>query len=133
MTDAKRRPANQLDNLVEAYLSDLVELPDEAVLEARSPQIDETVSFRQILKAAIDEAGKRRLKQARRAVENLPSAETSTVVDPAEARRYLAQAANDSRITLAARDLRDLPDEEVRRLYLQLKQLEQAARDGDKE
>src|SRR4051812_17631652 len=100
MTDAKRTPVKQLDNLVEAYLSDLIELPDEAVLEARSSKKNESASFREILTAAIDEAGKRRLRQARRAVEKLPSADTSIVVDPSEARRYLAQAANDSRITL---------------------------------
>ena len=133
MTDEKRTPAKQLDNFVDGYLRDLVEMPDDAVLEASSDARRESMSFRDILKAAIEETGKRRIKLARRALEQLPPADTTIIVDTAEARRYLAEAANDNRITLAARDLKELPDEEVHRLYLQLKQLEKSARDGNKD
>ena len=49
------------------------------------------------------------------------SANHADPVDVAAARQYLAEAANDQRITLAARELREVPDEEICRLYLQLK------------
>jgi hypothetical protein len=47
------------------------------------------------------------MKVARRALEQLPPADTTVTVDTAEARRYLAEAANDNRITLAARTLKN--------------------------
>lgn len=133
MTDKKRTPAKQLDNFVDAYLRDLVEMPDDAILEATSDVRGESTSFRDILNSAIEETGKRRMKVARRALQQLPRADTTVTVDTAEARRYLAEAANDHRITLAARDLRELPDEEVHRLYLELKHLERLARGGKKD
>ena len=133
MTDKKRTSAKQLENFVDAYLRDLVEMPDDAILEATSDVRGESTSFRDILRSAMEETGKRRMKVARRALEQLPPADTTVTVDTAEARRYLAEAANDNRITLAARDLRELPDEEVHRLYLELKHLERFARDGKKD
>jgi hypothetical protein len=127
MTKAKRTAVEQLDRLIDAYLRDLQEMPDDVVLDACGPE--HSRMFRDIVKTAIEHAGKRRLMQARWALEKEAQlVKAPDAVDLAEARRYLSEAANDHRITLAARDLREIPDEEVRRLYLQLRRLEELAR-----
>ena len=77
--------------------------------------------------AAKATAGQRRLAAAKAGVasrKGLPSEMSPATVTLDEARRYLAQAANDSRYTLAARGLGELSDEEVLRLYNQIKSLE---------
>jgi len=54
-------------------------------------------------------------------------------VSAAEARRFIEEAQNDSRYTLAARKLVEMSDEEVLRLYSQMKRLEdqeKADKDG---
>lgn len=130
MSDTKRTAVQQLDSLIDAYLKDLLELPDDVFLDdsAKSSVFDELV------KNATAEAGKRRLAQAKRDLASRARvADLKQPVDLAEARRYLAEAANDSRITLAARELREVPDDEICRLYLQLKQLEAEARNGKKD
>ena len=130
MSDTKRTAVQQLDSLIDAYLKDLLELPDDVFLDDTA----KSSVFPELVKNAVAEAGKRRLAQAKR---NLASRARVTdleqPVDLAEARRYLAEAANDSRITLAARELREGPDDEICRLYLQLKQLEAEARNSKKD
>lgn len=129
MTKAKRTAVEQLDSLIDAYLRDLQEMPDDVVLDACGPVDEHSRIFRDIAKTAIEQAGKRRLAHARRALDReVQLVEAPDAGDLAEARRYLFEAANDHRITLAARDLREIPDEEVRRLYLQLRRLEELAR-----
>ena len=135
MTKAKRTAVEQLKSLIDAYLRDLQEMPDDVVLDACGAADEHSRIFRDIVKAATEQAGKRRLIEARRALDKevqLVEA-AQEAVDLAEARRYLSEAANDHRITLAARDLREIPDEEVRRLYLQLKRLEELARVAKKD
>lgn len=120
MSDTKRTAVQQLDSLIDSYLKDLLELPDDVFLDdaARS------VEFHEVVKKAMAETGKRRLTRAKRELESRARVSESNPVDVSEARRYLAEAANDNRITLAARELREVPDEEICRLYLQLKELE---------
>lgn len=127
MSNPKRTAVEQLDALIDAYLEDLLELPDEAILPAPEHSEMQRSAFSEMKKAAYVEAGKRRLARAKRAVvANTLDTGSRQPIDLVEARRYLAQAANDARITLAARDMRDMPDEEVERLYLQLRELESA-------
>lgn len=127
MSDPKRTAVQQLDSLIDAYLKDLLELSDDVFLDDTA----QSNVFRELIKNATAKAGKRRLARAKRELENRARvAESNQPVDVAMARRYLAEAANDNRITLAARELREVPDEEVCRIYLQLKQLEAQARNG---
>lgn len=127
MSNQKRSAVEQLDALIDAYLEDLQEAPD-AELVADSKRVEmQRATFEELVKAATLESGKRRLAHARRALV-ARSRETKPLepINLAEARRYIAEAANDARITLAARDLFEMPDEEVERIYRQLKELESA-------
>lgn len=131
MSDPKRMAVQQLDALIDAYLKDLLELPDEAFVSDAGHAAAQSSVFRELVKNSAAEAGQRRLARAKRELANRAHvAEAHHPVDVAEARRYLAEAANDNRITLAARELREVPDDEICRLYLQLKQLEAEARNS---
>jgi hypothetical protein len=131
MSDPKRTAVEELDSLVDAYLEDLVEAPDDVFEDDTGHAVAESSVFHELVTAANVEAGKRRLLRARRELESSARAvESDRRVDLAEARRYLAEAANDNRITLAARELNEVPDEEIIRIYLQLQQLEAQTRKG---
>ena len=127
MSTAKRSVVEELDALIDAYLEDLQEVP-EADLLADANQVEmQRANFDKLVKAATAEAGKRRLALAKRALAAKSGNPMALEpIDLAEARRYIAEAANDSRITLAARDLVEMPDEEVERIYRQLKELDSA-------
>jgi hypothetical protein len=131
MTNPKRTAAEQLDSLLDAYLSDLLELPPEDVLADPGDPSGERKFFQNLVEKARAEAGKRRLAKAKAELgEKALITPTDQPVDIEVARRYIAAAANDKRFTLAARDLREIPDEEVIRLYLQLKHLEAENKKG---
>lgn len=121
------KPSNFI-NFVDVLTEELLAMPDEQVLEGHDPSAIQGEA-QAMLKAARAEAGKRRMAAAKAGVAALKARPALTlpeaVVSVAEARRFLAQAENDPRYTLAARKLGEMPDEEVLRLYRQLKQLEQ--------
>jgi hypothetical protein len=124
MSDPKRSPVKQLDSLVDAYLKDLLETPDDVFEDDAAHADPQSSAFREVVETAMVEAGKRRLLRARQQIERRAHVVgPDQLVDLAEARRYLAEAANDNRITLAARELQEIPDEEVLRIYRQLQQL----------
>lgn len=127
------KPSN-ITTFVDALTQELIDMPDEQVLEGRDA-VQLQAAAQVLLKSARAEAGKRRMATAKAGVSALrakPS--TSNVqmenVSAAEARRFVAQAQNDSRYTLAARKLGDMTDEEVLRLYSQMKHLEDASNKG---
>lgn len=127
------KPSN-FKNFVDALTEELIAMPDEQLLEGCDANAIQSDALA-VLKAARAEAGRRRLAAAKAGVASLRSkaaepAAPHPEVSVDEARRFLAQAQNDSRYTLAARKLGEMPDEEVLRLYRQLKQLEQGASDG---
>lgn len=127
MSTAKRSVVEELDALIDAYLEDLQEVPEADLLAGPDRVEMQRANFDKLVKAATMEAGKRRLALAKRAL--AAKSGNPMPLEPiglAEARRYIAEAANDARITLAARDLVEMPDEEVERLYRQLKELESA-------
>jgi hypothetical protein len=114
------------ENFVDAMVDELIAMPDEQVLEGFVPNAVQADGSA-LLNAAKTEAGRRRLAAAKSGLASLKEARTNVVlpdVSADEARRYVAQAANDNRYTLAARSLGDLSDEEALRLYRQLKTLE---------
>lgn len=91
--------------------------------------------FSTMFAASKKEAGRRRLAAAKNAISNDASGQTSkSKVSIEDARRFLAEAANDKRFTMAARNLSEMPDDETMRLYLQLQELlniSQSNTDGD--
>lgn len=133
MGDIKMTPAELLlEKLVDACLDDLAKLSlTDAAIEFGAPN-DDAVAFDTILARAKAEAGSRRLLAAKAAVAARAEAEKPAVdIDIAAARRFLADAANDPQFTLAARDLGELPDEEIIRLYLQAIELKARKENGD--
>ena len=124
MSDGKRNAVLRLQAFIDAYLEDLQNQNDEELIGGAETESEDALRFAQIVGGAKREAGKRRLAAARGAMNGrVPSAAATTPVDLNEARRFIAQAANDARITLAARQLEEMSDEDVERLYRQLKDL----------
>lgn len=125
MTIQKRTAVEQLDALLDSFCEEWQELPADETRPAPETEAMYVLAFSKIRSAAYMEAGKRRLARAKHAIAaKVQESSPRQPIDLAEARLYLLQAANDARITLAARDMRELPDDEVERLYWQLKELE---------
>jgi hypothetical protein len=125
MSNPNRNPVEQLQAFIEAYLDDLQEKTDAELLS--DPTLAKTQAFRfsRLVSAAKVEVGRRRLSAARRAVAaQAGDPRPLPPVDLVEARRFIAEAANEARITLAARDLVEMPDEDIERIYRQLKELD---------
>jgi hypothetical protein len=108
-----------------AYLQELVETPDADILKSEK---DIRPDFgAKLLAGAKAEAARRRLNRAKAGVSTTRkdlSSEARAGITPAIARVLLAKYANDSRLTLAARNLDELSDEDVIRLCQQLQHLE---------
>jgi 2-methylcitrate dehydratase PrpD len=123
------------ENLLGALVSELIEMPDEQALEGVAPAIAQAEGLR-LLQAAKVQAGKARLaaaKAGRAAVQAPPvTVAQSANVTPDEARRFIGQTANDGRYALAARSLRDMPDDEVLRLYVKLRSLQSDPHGADR-
>ena len=79
-----------------------------------------------LLAAARAEVGRRRLAAAKAGVALSAAAQETkmTAVDIQQARAFVQTAMNDSRYTLAARQLDEMSDEDVLRMYQQLQQLQ---------
>ena len=121
------KPKTPFDNLMDVMVDELIAMTDAEVLESVDAAAVQAEGL-EILNAAKAEAGRRRLAAAKAGI--AASREQRVVthggqnITVEEARRYLARAANDSRYTLAARNLGELSDDEVLRLYSQIKMLE---------
>ena len=116
--------AEKMNNLVDVFLAELVEMTDEDVLDGDNALLSKASGIA-LLDSAKAEAGRRRLAKAReRSSMSDVTARTLQNVSVADARAFLRIAANDSRYTLAARELGEMSDEDVIRLYQQLLQLQ---------
>jgi hypothetical protein len=127
------KPSN-FNNFVDALTQELIDMPDEQALEGKDVA-ELQASAQALLKSARAEAGRRRMVAAKAgvaAIRNRPpvTGASGLSVSVADARRFIAQAQNDSRYTLAARKLGEMSDEEVLRLYEQMKRLEDAGNKG---
>lgn len=118
-------PKHPEEAFLEALALELAAVPDAEILEGvDAGQVLER--GKQALAAAKKEAGRRRLQRAKSALAAREFARDfdAAPVSAAEARAFLAQAANDPRYTLAARKLDEMSDEDVLRLYRQAKRLD---------
>jgi hypothetical protein len=119
-------PTSEFDNFIEVLVDELIAMPDDQVLDGQNQDAVRAHGLT-LLQAAKSEAGRRRLAAARQGAVALTQREevvNEVAVDVAQARRYISQAMNDSRYTLAARSLAELTDDEILRLYRQVKSLE---------
>lgn len=128
---ADKSRKTQLENFLDAYLQDLLEMSDKEVLDGADPAALKAEALR-MLDSAKAEAGKRRLAAARARMASASTAvpERMRDVSAAEARAYLKKAVNDPRFTLAARELGEMSDEDVIWLYQQIRLLEERSDNG---
>lgn len=125
------KPTNEFDNFIDAFVDELIATPDDQILDGLDPAAVHAKGLG-LLQAAKINASRSRLAAAKAGYAALKSKPAIVLqsVSPEEARRFLAQAANDSRFTLAARNLGELSDDEAIALYKKLKSIE-SSRDGD--
>jgi hypothetical protein len=120
---------DQFDFFLESYLQELIATPDSEILEDTSEAAERAIGSK-ILDSARASAAKRRMQAAKAGIAdtvvNLNFAKTP--FSPAVARAYLAKRYGDDCMTLAARNIGDLSDDDVLRLYAQLLHLEEQSR-----
>jgi len=121
------KSADEFQTFLDSFVAELITMPDDQILDARNLEEVRARGLR-LLEAAKKEAGRRRMAAAKaqlQARRGQPAAQDSEKLDIAQARQFLMQAQNDPRFTLAARKLGELSDEEVLRLYRQVKSLQE--------
>jgi hypothetical protein len=115
----------QVDQLLDACFEELRQMPDREVLAGETPVAVRTRAESRLARATV-EAGRRRLISARAEVARprAQSALRAAAVSLLEARAYIERIIQDTNYTLAARQLEEMPESEVLRLYEQLRELE---------
>ncbi|ASL73567.1 hypothetical protein [Ralstonia pseudosolanacearum] len=127
------KPTNEFENFIDVLVDELIAMPDDQVLEGLDPASVQADGLR-LLQAAKVGAGRARLAAAKAgfaALKGRPGV-VATEVSAEDARRFITQATNDGRYTLAARSLGELSDDEVLKLYRKLKALESGADGAEK-
>jgi hypothetical protein len=112
----------RLDQLLESFFEELRSMPDAEVLAGESPELIQARN-KDRLARALREAGRRRMAAARIQAVHVNKAPVKPV-SVQEARDYIARVAQDRKYTLAARQLEEMPDADILRLYEQLRELE---------
>lgn len=127
----KITPTNSYVTFLDVYLQELIDSPDSDILEGLDPEAEKAAGLK-LFAAAKKEAGRRRLAHARTAItKNMSQANFLEVsISPAEARAFIRSAMNDSRFTMAARQLDELSDEDALRIYTQIKELQSSGSNG---
>lgn len=110
---------------LEAQFRDLVATPDSEVLAGTTEEEARAFGLA-LVRSAKTAVAKRKFAAAKAALAAGAEAEESgkaTPVSVAEARAFISAAANDSRFTLAARQLDEMSDEDILRLYATMQQV----------
>ncbi len=143
MTEKLKDPRYQLHKISNLFVSDLLATSDAEILAEAEKDISLKTAGERAKSAyqrALEISGQNRLQAARQAIElDRKTTETDSDLlgmDPVKARKILEKfASNDpafgSKITLAARNLQDIPDSEVLSIILDLKRLGALPDDGD--
>ena len=141
MNNKSNDPRHNLLNIADLYIDDLFATSDEDLLaEAKSSPVlkKSGVAAKAAYQQALQTIGQKRLRAAREALENdaAENKPTTSNVDIAKARKLIARlAANDSKfghkITLAARNLVEISDQEVLDIINDLKRLGALPEEGE--
>lgn len=116
---------DRVSKLLDSFFDELQAMPDRDVLAGESTQAVRARAAQRLARA-MQEAGRRRLAAARiQAVHVNPA--PAKPVSVQEAREYIARVIEDRQYTLAARQLEEMPESEILRLYQQLRELEDDA------
>lgn len=122
---------DELRKFFKTQLEELLEMSDEEILEGSDPEVLKIEGMAMIA-AAKAKIGWRRMAAAKAAMatKKVSTSPIISTVNIDEARAYLQAAANDSRITIAARSLGEMSDADIVRMYTQLKKLQQDTSDS---
>lgn len=125
MTDTTHKQ-DELRKFFQTQLEELLDMSDEEILEGSDPEVLKLEGMAMIA-AAKAKIGGRRMAAAKAAMALKKASPSPTIgtINIDEARAYLQAAANDSRITIAARSLGEMSDADIVRMYNQLKKLQQ--------
>lgn len=115
-------------HFLDSLTDELIAASDDQVLDGVDGDAAQQTGL-DLLKKAKAEAGRRRLAAAKERSaaarsRATPPAGTREQVSADSARAYLSKVANDPRYTMAARNLSEMSDDDVLRLYEQLRSLE---------
>ncbi len=116
---AQQKPADDLDVLLDALLTELMGMSDEQVLDGEGPAAVQARGLA-LLSAAKQAAAKRRLAGAKAGLAMAradASAAGDKAVSAAQAKAFLREAANAGQYTMAARQLDELSDQVALALY----------------
>lgn len=113
----------KLSQLLDNFFAELQAMPDKDVLAGESPEAVRARATDRLARAT-QEAGRRRMAAARIQAVHVNKAPAKTV-SVQQARDYIARVVQDRNYTLAARQLEEMPDAEILRLYEQLRELDQ--------
>jgi hypothetical protein len=113
---------DKLSRLLDNFFDELQAMPDADVLAGEQAGAVRARAAERLARAT-QEAGRRRLAAARIQAVHVNQA-PAKVVSVQEAREYIARVAQDRNYTLAARQLEEMPESEILRLYAQLRELE---------
>ncbi|MGF6263290.1 uncharacterized protein with von Willebrand factor type A (vWA) domain [Paraburkholderia youngii] len=122
---ASRKPQFS-SSFLESYMYELMSMSDEEILEGQDIDAVKQRAANRIA-AANRDAGRKRLAAAKARLQKQKetiASQSSASLDEMKAYILEAAAANDGRFTLAARQLSEMSEADTRRLYAQLKQLE---------
>lgn len=122
---ASRKPQFS-SSFLESYMNELMSMSDEEILEGQDVDSVKRRAADRIA-AANRDAGRKRLAAAKaRRQDQQEAAVSQASASLDEMKTYIreAAAANDGRFTLAARQLSEMSEADTRRLYAQLKHLE---------
>lgn len=135
MTEKLKDPRYQLHKISDLYINDLLDTSDADILAEAEKDIflkNAGKKAKETYHQALQTSGQNRLHAARRALEmegeNAEADLNLWSMDAGKARKLLEKlAANDpafgSKITLAARNLKDIPDSEILSILVDLKSL----------
>ena len=120
---SRTKDEQALERLWKAHFDELRDMSDEDIMK----DVD-VPKFRtdriQLMSSARTEAGQRRLAKAKAHVATVkPATNLQVNISVAEAREFVRKAANDPRVTLAARGLDEMTDEMILRTYARLQGL----------
>lgn len=113
---------DRVSKLLDSFFEELQAMPDEDVLAGESPQAVRVRAADRLARAT-QEAGRRRMTAARIQAVHVNRVPVQPV-SVQQARDYIARVIEDHRYTLAARQLEEMPESEILRLYQQLRELE---------
>jgi hypothetical protein len=143
MTEKPIDPRYQLRNISDLFIDDLLATSDADILAEAAKDVslkNAGERAKEAYQRALQTSGQNRLHAARRAMEQEREIAEAEIdlhgMDAGKARKILEKlAANDpdfgSKITLAARNLKDIPDPEVLSIILDLKRLGALPADGE--